>query len=280
MRRDDLERVVLVELRPAPCARRCRSGSRLRRCCAAAGCCCRRRSRRPSRRRACDLCEVSPITQRSASTRFDLPQPFGPTTPVRPGSIRKSVGSTKDLKPISRRRVSFISFQFRLQPGVGEARQNFGVHDAWSWQHVGCRVGAENESAASATATRKARAVIPACIAPQAEKACAKSTKRPNCPNMHVRPPPTARRADCRFAPKAGNCRDGCATRAGRADSAQLFGSSGSMILARSSIDTPPTCFLPLMKQRRRRIDPELVGGALLLGSGWRRASSDPTGRR
>ena len=46
-----------------------------------------------------DLCEVSPIAQRSASTRFDLPQPFGPTTPVRPGSIMKSVGSTNDLKP-------------------------------------------------------------------------------------------------------------------------------------------------------------------------------------
>src|SRR3972149_323588 len=55
-----------------------------------------------------DLCEDSPITQRSASTRFDLPQPFGPTTPVSPGSIRKSVGSTNDLKPIRRSRVSFI----------------------------------------------------------------------------------------------------------------------------------------------------------------------------
>ena len=54
------------------------------------------------------LCEASPITQRSASTRFDLPQPFGPTTPVSPGSIRKSVGSTNDLKPIRRNRVSFI----------------------------------------------------------------------------------------------------------------------------------------------------------------------------
>src|SRR5216683_6594976 len=47
------------------------------------------------------LCELSPITQRSASTMFDLPQPFGPTTPVSPGSIRNSEGSTKDLKPIS-----------------------------------------------------------------------------------------------------------------------------------------------------------------------------------
>ena len=43
-----------------------------------------------------------------ASTRFDLPQPFGPTTPVRPGSIMKSVGSTNDLKPWRRRRVSFM----------------------------------------------------------------------------------------------------------------------------------------------------------------------------
>src|ERR1700690_3463493 len=55
-----------------------------------------------------DLYEDSPITQRSASTRLDLPQPFGPTTPVRPGSIRKSVGSTNDLNPSRRSRVSFM----------------------------------------------------------------------------------------------------------------------------------------------------------------------------
>ena len=29
------------------------------------------------------------MTQRTASTRLDLPQPFGPTTPVSPGSISK-----------------------------------------------------------------------------------------------------------------------------------------------------------------------------------------------
>src|SRR4051794_23369491 len=50
------------------------------------------------------LAELAPITQRSASRRFDLPQPFGPTTPVTPGSIRNSVGSTKDLKPVRRSR--------------------------------------------------------------------------------------------------------------------------------------------------------------------------------
>src|SRR5262245_56068864 len=61
-----------------------------------------------------DLCDVSPMTQRRASTRFDLPQPLGPTTPVRPGSMRKSVGSTKDLKPSRRSRVSFMPTLFRV----------------------------------------------------------------------------------------------------------------------------------------------------------------------
>src|SRR3954471_17977862 len=61
-----------------------------------------------------DLCEVSPIAQRNASTRLDLPQPFGPTTPVSPGSITKSVGSTKDLNPCRRRRVSFMSYDALL----------------------------------------------------------------------------------------------------------------------------------------------------------------------
>src|SRR5215468_3969517 len=49
----------------------------------------------------------SPITQRNASSRLDLPQPLGPTTPVSPGSICNSVGSTKDLKPLNLRRENF-----------------------------------------------------------------------------------------------------------------------------------------------------------------------------
>src|SRR5476649_2864997 len=71
-----------------------------------------------------DLCEVSPIAQRSASTRFDLPQPFGPTTPVRPGSIMKSVGSTNDLKPWRRRHVSFISKILPLAGSESPCRDN------------------------------------------------------------------------------------------------------------------------------------------------------------
>ena len=63
------------------------------------------------------LYELSPITQRSASTRLDLPQPFGPTTPVRPRSMTNSAGSTKDLKPSRRRRENFI----RARPGRAKA---------------------------------------------------------------------------------------------------------------------------------------------------------------
>src|SRR5580692_6570403 len=71
-----------------------------------------------------DLCEVSPIAQRNASTRLDLPQPFGPTTPVKPGSMTKSVGSTNDLKPWRRRRVSFIGTDSLLAGRESPCRDN------------------------------------------------------------------------------------------------------------------------------------------------------------
>src|SRR6056300_2083599 len=44
----------------------------------------------------------TPMTHRNASRRLDLPQPLGPTTPVRPSDITNSVGSTKLLKPFKR----------------------------------------------------------------------------------------------------------------------------------------------------------------------------------
>ena len=37
----------------------------------------------------------------SASTTFDFPEPFGPTTQVIPGSRRRVVDDAKDLKPLS-----------------------------------------------------------------------------------------------------------------------------------------------------------------------------------
>src|SRR5918994_2888453 len=41
----------------------------------------------------------APRTQATASTRFDLPEPFGPTTTVTPGSNSSTVLSANDLKP-------------------------------------------------------------------------------------------------------------------------------------------------------------------------------------
>ena len=87
--------------------RRARAGSRLRRSRAAGGMRCRRRSRRPCPPPRSDFGLDSPIAQRIASSRFDLPQPLGPTTPVRPGSMRSSAGSTKLLNPLSLSRLSF-----------------------------------------------------------------------------------------------------------------------------------------------------------------------------
>src|SRR4051794_8561181 len=43
----------------------------------------------------------SPKTQAMASTTLDLPEPFGPTTQVMPGSSRNVVVDAKDLKPFA-----------------------------------------------------------------------------------------------------------------------------------------------------------------------------------
>src|SRR5580658_7812083 len=46
-----------------------------------------------------DFAPCSPMTQDSASTMLDLPEPFGPTTQVMPGSSLSEVADAKDLKP-------------------------------------------------------------------------------------------------------------------------------------------------------------------------------------
>src|SRR5258706_1970401 len=71
------------------------------------------------------LAELAPITQRKASRRFDLPQPFGPTMPVTPGSIRNSVGSTKDLNPARRSRWKCTTGS---APSRLQGRGDGGVH--------------------------------------------------------------------------------------------------------------------------------------------------------
>src|SRR5687767_9997849 len=46
------------------------------------------------------LAPCSPITQASASTTLDLPDPLGPTMQVMPGSSCKVVEDAKDLNPL------------------------------------------------------------------------------------------------------------------------------------------------------------------------------------
>ncbi len=53
--------------------------------------------------------EDSPSTHLTASITFDLPQPFGPTTPTRLESRLIIVESTKDLKPDSFMEESLIN---------------------------------------------------------------------------------------------------------------------------------------------------------------------------
>ena len=54
-----------------------------------------------------DLAPCSPITQASASTTLDLPEPFGPTMQVMPGSSSRVVDDAKDLKPLSVRLLRY-----------------------------------------------------------------------------------------------------------------------------------------------------------------------------
>src|SRR6266851_4738370 len=63
-----------------------------------------------------DLAPCSPITQERASTTLDLPDPFGPTTQVIPGSKRSDVAEAKDLNP---RRVRLFRYTCGLSPLLG-----------------------------------------------------------------------------------------------------------------------------------------------------------------
>src|SRR5579872_3826495 len=59
------------------------------------------------------LAPCSPITQESASTMLDLPEPLGPTTQVIPVSRRSVVAEANDLKP---RRVRDFRYTSPLLP--------------------------------------------------------------------------------------------------------------------------------------------------------------------
>src|SRR5471030_2442216 len=77
------------------------------------------------------LAPCSPITQARASTTLDLPEPFGPTMHVMPGSRRSEVAEANDLKPRRVRLLTYTSDEL-LWAGderhhcTGEKRQALG----------------------------------------------------------------------------------------------------------------------------------------------------------
>src|SRR5690606_1539383 len=68
--------------------------------------------------------DASPSTQRIASMTFDLPQPFGPTTPMRLLGKRIVVVSTKDLKPESLILLRRIGGRLKLRDGRLDGRRD------------------------------------------------------------------------------------------------------------------------------------------------------------
>ncbi len=68
-----------------------------------------------------DLALVSPITQRKRFEQVRFAAAIGADDPVSPGSMRRSAGSTKLLKPVSRSRLICIAACPRV-PGVSARR--------------------------------------------------------------------------------------------------------------------------------------------------------------
>src|SRR5690606_28026034 len=64
------------------------------------------------------LAPCSPSTHAIASTTLDLPEPFGPTTQVIPGSSLKVVVEAKDLKPFTVRLLR-CTFRFLVRGDLG-----------------------------------------------------------------------------------------------------------------------------------------------------------------
>ena len=76
-----------------------------------------------------DFAPCSPITQASASTTLDLPEPLGPTMQVMPGSSCSVVEEAKDLKPRSVRLLRYnVSSLLRRRRGVRHALDAASSH--------------------------------------------------------------------------------------------------------------------------------------------------------
>ena len=88
------------------------------------------------------LAEVSPSTQRMASTTLLLPQPFGPTMPVTPVANSKWVLSAKDLNPNRSRLLRYMVESGNHWPRNGQPESNrdataSGKHKPNLFPHLG-----------------------------------------------------------------------------------------------------------------------------------------------
>ena len=75
----------------------------------------------------------SPITQLMASTTLDLPDPFGPTTQVIPGSSKRVVEEAKDLKPLMVRLFKYTRQNLSGLAGRTEARRAVGEGNSFNF---------------------------------------------------------------------------------------------------------------------------------------------------
>src|SRR4029079_18231591 len=83
------------------------------------------------------LAPCSPSTQANAATTLDLPEPFGPTTQVIPGSSLNVVADAKDLKPLTVRllRCTVLRGVVRARcDGWGTAPG--GTREGWSFSQA------------------------------------------------------------------------------------------------------------------------------------------------
>jgi hypothetical protein len=87
-----------------------------------------------ARPRRC-LADCSPMTHRIASTMFDLPQPFGPTTPVMGSSNVSTVRSTKDLNP----QISSRFIRIEHHPDGVTLRDHTSHFVTSDWYHLAPR---------------------------------------------------------------------------------------------------------------------------------------------
>src|SRR3954468_8263401 len=99
-----------------------------------------------------DFAPCSPITQASASTTLDLPELFGPTMQVIPGSSRRVVEEAKDLNPF---RVRLFRYNAGLLTPSG-SHELIGARTA-----ILCRTAAGGSGTVETTCPRPPYGVRP-----------------------------------------------------------------------------------------------------------------------